>query len=274
MQRSPKSVIVDCFWRPHQTLLNAIRGWYSFRRTFASDSGRGGGSGRAYDGNTGGSGGSSTGSAPRASATSLVSGDPSTRYYTRGNVGALERRINREDNMWRDRGYVDTKWLNPRDPYAYRPNFRPTEPVSLRKQFMRSPDEISREVMSRDWERTVKNYRRSVMTNGRSGFTSTTSVSDTVSSKDGGPGIGAKASASVSASPRGIRDRPLKTWELSDHTLQYMQQRMSQQIKQEQDHQLTVWQQRQLMLQQEEKEQLENPQGLQWSRTSDPSHDQ
>ncbi|KAH8338804.1 hypothetical protein KR074_000407 [Drosophila pseudoananassae] len=264
MQRSPKSVIVDCFWRPHQTLLSAIRGWHSFRRTFASDSGRGG-SGRAYDGNADGSG-----SAPRASATSLVSGDPSTRHYTRGNVGALERRINREDNMWRDRGYVDTKWLNPRDPFAYRPNFRPTEPVSLRKQFMRSPDEISREVMSRDWERTVKNYRRSVLANGRSGMSSTNTVSDTVNDSDGGTGTGARSGAS----DRGVRDRPPKTWELSDHTLQYMQQRMSQQIKQEQDHQLTVWQQRQLMLQQEEKEQMENPQRLQWGRTSDPSHDQ
>ncbi|XP_017051809.1 PH domain-containing protein DDB_G0275795 [Drosophila ficusphila] len=96
---------------------------------------------------------------PRASATSTVMSDAAS--YSRGaNTGALERRINREDNMWRDRSYIDTKWLNPRDPSAYRPNFRQTEPMSLRKQFMRSPDEISREVMGRDWEETVKSLKR------------------------------------------------------------------------------------------------------------------
>ncbi|KAH8345310.1 hypothetical protein KR067_000078 [Drosophila pandora] len=273
MQRPPKSLIVDCLRRPHLSLQSVIRGWRSLRRTFASDSfsdrgGQGGGSGRGYDRGAGGSGG-----APRASATSIVSGDPSTRYYTRGNVGALERRINREDNMWRERGYVDTKWLNPRDPAAYRPNFRPTEPVSLRKQFMRSPDEISREVMGRDWERAVKDYRRSVLTSGNAalrtplgeGGVYNGSDSDRDSDRDGGR---------AGASGRGVRERPRKTWMLADHTLQHMQQRMTKQIKREQDRQLTVWQQRQMMLQQEEKEQMENPQRLQWARTPDTSHDQ
>jgi len=130
-----------------------------FRRTMASDS-------WGQDGSGTGSGSGSSGSrtsrvaTPRASATSTVINDAGS--YSRGTyTGALERRINREDNMWRDRSYIDTKWLNPRDPTAYRPNFRQTEPTSLRKQFMRSPDEISREVMGRDWEETVKTYKRS-----------------------------------------------------------------------------------------------------------------
>ncbi|KAI8035460.1 hypothetical protein M5D96_011803 [Drosophila gunungcola] len=96
---------------------------------------------------------------PQASATSTVKSDASA--YSRGaNASVLARRINREDNMWRDSSYIDTKWLHPHDPSAYRPNFSQTEPTSLRKQFMRSPDEISREVMGRDWEETVKNYKR------------------------------------------------------------------------------------------------------------------
>ncbi|XP_017116150.1 ras-interacting protein RIP3 [Drosophila elegans] len=97
---------------------------------------------------------------PQASATSTVRSDAGS--YSRGaNASALARRINREDNMWRDSSYIDTKWLHPHDPSAFRPNFSQTEPTSLRKQFMRSPDEISREVMGRDWEETVKNYKRS-----------------------------------------------------------------------------------------------------------------
>ncbi|EDW49367.1 ras-interacting protein RIP3 [Drosophila sechellia] len=128
-------------------------GWIDLRRTMASDSwGRG-------DGNNDPK--SSKAGVPRASATSTVMSNASS--YSRGvNTGAFERRINREDNMWRDQSYIDTKWLNPRDPTAYRPNFRPTEPTSLRKQFMRSPDEISREVMGRDWEETVRTYKRNV----------------------------------------------------------------------------------------------------------------
>ncbi|XP_023032740.1 uncharacterized protein LOC6644860 [Drosophila willistoni] len=71
----------------------------------------------------------------------------------------LQARITREENMWRDPNQMDTKWLNPRDPTRYKPNFKNTEPDSLRKQFMRSPDERSRDVMSRDWENAVKAYR-------------------------------------------------------------------------------------------------------------------
>ncbi|XP_033169535.1 PH domain-containing protein DDB_G0275795 [Drosophila mauritiana] len=128
-------------------------GWIDLRRTMASDSwGRG-------DGNSDPN--SSKAGVPRASATSTVMSNASS--YSRGaNTGAFERRINREDNMWRDQSYIDTQWLNPRDPTAYRPNFRPTEPTSLRKQFMRCPDEISREVMGRDWEETVRTYKRNV----------------------------------------------------------------------------------------------------------------
>lgn len=126
-------------------------GWIDLRRTMASDSwGRGDGNSQPNSPRAGVS---------RASATSTVISDASS--YSRGvNTGAFERRINREDNMWRDQSYIDTKWLNPRDPNAYRPNFRQTEPTSLRKQFMRSPDEISREVMGRDWEETVRTYKR------------------------------------------------------------------------------------------------------------------
>ncbi|KAH8281340.1 hypothetical protein KR018_010405, partial [Drosophila ironensis] len=102
--------------------------------------------------------------AGRTNSVQSITNDLTRRYFARQpNMGDLQRRINREDNMWRDRGYVDTKWLNPRDPFAYRPNFRPTEPISLRKQFMRSPDEISREVMSRDWEQAVLAYRNAIM---------------------------------------------------------------------------------------------------------------
>ncbi|XP_039500091.1 ras-interacting protein RIP3 [Drosophila santomea] len=144
-------------------------GWIALRRTMASDSwGRG-------DGNSDSNSNSNSNSnwktnsntpragVPRASATSTVMSDAGA--YSRGvNTSAFERRINREDNMWRDQSYIDTKWLNPRDPNAYRPNFRQTEPTSLRKQFMRSPDEISREVMGRDWEETVRTYKRNAKT--------------------------------------------------------------------------------------------------------------
>ncbi|KAH8245432.1 hypothetical protein KR032_010399 [Drosophila birchii] len=106
----------------------------------------------------------SKGQPVRASATSMVMSDSS--YNARGaNQGALERRINREDNMWHNRNQIDTTWLNPRDPQAYKPNFRQTEPIVMRKQFMRSPDEVSREVLGRDWEEAVKAYRRSALTN-------------------------------------------------------------------------------------------------------------
>ncbi|KAH8262094.1 hypothetical protein KR038_004092, partial [Drosophila bunnanda] len=109
----------------------------------------------------------------RASATSMVMSDAS--YHARGaNQGSHERRINREDNMWHNRTQTDTIWLNSRDPQAYKPNFRQTEPIVMRKQFMRSPDEVSREVLGRDWEEAVKAYRRSALTNmpdpGRTGW--------------------------------------------------------------------------------------------------------
>ncbi|EDV47467.1 probable WRKY transcription factor protein 1 [Drosophila erecta] len=127
-------------------------GWTDLRRTMASDSWGRGGDGKSESD-------SPRAGVPRSSATSTVLNDAAS--YSRGvNTSAFERRINREDNMWRDQSYIDTKWLNPRDPTAYRPNFRQTEPTSLRKQFMRSPDEISREVMGRDWEETVRTYKR------------------------------------------------------------------------------------------------------------------
>ncbi|XP_017066797.1 ras-interacting protein RIP3 [Drosophila eugracilis] len=157
MQRSSFSWISSHIVRPR--FCGLIGGsWRDFTRNNSSDS---------WDQDDSGSSGFKTPrvTTPRASATSTVLNDAGS--YSRGtNTGALERRINREDNMWRDRSYMDTKWLNPRDPSAYRPNFRPTEPTSLRKQFMRSPDEISREVMGRDWEETVKTYKRSITTMG------------------------------------------------------------------------------------------------------------
>ncbi|XP_043659884.1 uncharacterized protein DDB_G0283357 [Drosophila teissieri] len=142
-------------------------GWMDLRRTMASDSwGRGAGNSESNSNsnsnsnwNSNSNSNSARAGVPRASATSTVMSDAGA--YSRGvNTSAFERRINREDNMWRDQSYIDTKWLNPRDPTAYRPNFRQTEPTSLRKQFMRSPDEISREVMGRDWEETVRTYKR------------------------------------------------------------------------------------------------------------------
>ncbi|XP_016946325.1 myb-like protein P [Drosophila biarmipes] len=165
MQRSTYPLIVRNLVQSR--LDGSIGGvWNGFRRTMASDS-------WGQDGSGSGSSGSKTSrvATPRASATSTVISDAGS--YSRGtNTGAFERRINREDNMWRDRSYIDTKWLNPRDPTAYRPNFRQTEPTSLRKQFMRSPDEVSREVMGRDWEETVKTYKRtSTAMSGQKGGT-------------------------------------------------------------------------------------------------------
>ncbi|XP_062140245.1 uncharacterized protein LOC133848625 [Drosophila sulfurigaster albostrigata] len=60
--------------------------------------------------------------------------------------------MRRETNMWKDPLSTDTKWLSARDPRRYRPDFGQTEPHSLRKQFMRSPDERTRDAMTRDWE--------------------------------------------------------------------------------------------------------------------------
>ncbi|XP_023169444.1 uncharacterized protein LOC111598435 [Drosophila hydei] len=64
----------------------------------------------------------------------------------------VPRRMVREDNMWTDPQYMDTRWLRPRDPRRYKPDFAQTEPHSLRIQFMRSPDERTRNAMGRDWE--------------------------------------------------------------------------------------------------------------------------
>ncbi|XP_064555985.1 uncharacterized protein LOC135440635 [Drosophila montana] len=66
------------------------------------------------------------------------------------------RHIMREDNMWNDPQRLDTKWLRPRDPRRYKPDFGLTEPHSLRKQFMRSPDERTRDAMGHDWEAAVR----------------------------------------------------------------------------------------------------------------------
>ncbi|EDW65336.2 uncharacterized protein [Drosophila virilis] len=66
------------------------------------------------------------------------------------------RHIRREDNMWSDPQRLDTKWLRPRDPRRYKPDFGLTEPHSLRKQFMRSPDERTRDAMGHDWEAAVR----------------------------------------------------------------------------------------------------------------------
>ncbi|XP_034490153.1 uncharacterized protein LOC117793839 [Drosophila innubila] len=76
------------------------------------------------------------------------------------------RPIMREDNMWKDPQQLDTKWLSPRDPRRYRPDFKQTEPHSLRKQFMRSPDERTRDAMGRDWEAAIQfneNRRRQAL---------------------------------------------------------------------------------------------------------------
>ncbi|XP_068158997.1 uncharacterized protein [Drosophila tropicalis] len=81
------------------------------------------------------------------------------RFFQNRSRKDLQPRITREENMWRDPNQMDTKWLNPRDPTRYKPNFKNTEPDSLRKQFMRSPDERSRDVMGRDWENAVKAFR-------------------------------------------------------------------------------------------------------------------
>ncbi|KAH8421448.1 hypothetical protein KR009_008163, partial [Drosophila setifemur] len=162
MQRSSKYLMADCILRPRLQLKLVIGRWRDMRRTFASESFKGSsrsgstagmGTGTGTAAGTGG--GASASAGPTASATSTISAGAANT-----NVGSIQRRINREDNMWRDRSYIDTKWLNPRDPLAYRPNFRQTEPVSLRKQFMRSPDEISREVLGRDWEDSFKTYKR------------------------------------------------------------------------------------------------------------------
>ncbi|KAH8387269.1 hypothetical protein KR093_006020 [Drosophila rubida] len=71
------------------------------------------------------------------------------------------RPIMRETNMWKDPQRLDTKWLRARDPRRYRPDFGQTEPHSLRKQFMRSPDERTRDAMSRDWEAALQMNERS-----------------------------------------------------------------------------------------------------------------
>lgn len=65
---------------------------------------------------------------------------------------AKPKRLVREDNMWSDPQRMDTRWLRPRDPRRYKPDFGQTEPHSLREQFMRSPDERTRNAMGRDWE--------------------------------------------------------------------------------------------------------------------------
>ncbi|EDW00400.1 GH11884 [Drosophila grimshawi] len=70
---------------------------------------------------------------------------------------SAQRQILREDNMWKDPQRLDTKWLRSRDPWCFKPDFRQTEPQSLRKQFMRSPDERARDAMNGDWVRAVRN---------------------------------------------------------------------------------------------------------------------
>ncbi|KAH8355458.1 hypothetical protein KR084_009641 [Drosophila pseudotakahashii] len=194
--------------------------WNDFRRTMASDSW--GHNGR---------GGPKT---PKASATSTVISDAGS--YSRGtNTGAFERRINREDNMWRDRSYIDTKWLNPRDPSAYRPNFRQTEPTSLRKQFMRSPDEISREVMGRDWEETVKSYKRSAA--AASATTTTTTATMASGQRGGGRN---------------------EAWQAADITRNRQQHLQLMQMQQQQEQQQQLQQKQQQQQQQQEKKQQQN----------------
>ncbi|KAH8287012.1 hypothetical protein KR054_000571, partial [Drosophila jambulina] len=173
MQRSSPFMVGNMV-RGH--LLGLAGNWRDIRRSMASNSEKGGWGRSGQSGGATGAGSgsdrseamekssSNRGTSARASATSMVMSDAS--YYTRGvNQGALERRVNREDNMWHNRSQIDTTWLNPRDPLAYKPNFRQTEPIIMRKQFMRSPDEVSREVLGRDWEEAVKAYRRSALTN-------------------------------------------------------------------------------------------------------------
>ncbi|XP_017022637.1 serine/threonine-protein kinase pakD [Drosophila kikkawai] len=163
-------------------LLGLASNWRDIRRCLASNpwsssqsggrGSRGGSSGDRSEGALSAGSGSdrsdqsetTKGTLARASATSMVMRDSS--YYTRGvNQGSLERRINREDYMWHNRNHADTKWLNPHDPLAYRPNFSQTEPTIMKKQFMRSPDQVTREVLGRDWDEAVKTYRRSSKSN-------------------------------------------------------------------------------------------------------------
>ncbi|ALC49793.1 CG1999 [Drosophila busckii] len=76
------------------------------------------------------------------------------------------RKIMREDNMWRSPLKTDTKWLRSHDAHQYRPDFGQTEPQSLRKQFMRSPDERTRDALGRDWDLALKkaiNNRREML---------------------------------------------------------------------------------------------------------------
>ncbi|KAH8361241.1 hypothetical protein KR200_001968, partial [Drosophila serrata] len=183
MQRS-SPFMVGPMVRGH--LLGLVGNWRDLRRNMASNpwgdfpnGGRGSRGGRFGGTGSDGAAGSDSdrsdttmkslsssnkGTPARASATSMVTSDAS--YHARGaNQGSFERRINREDNMWHNRSQTDTIWLNSRDPHAYKPNFRQTEPIVMRKQFMRSPDEVSREVLGRDWEEAVKAYRRSALTN-------------------------------------------------------------------------------------------------------------
>ncbi|XP_030381688.1 uncharacterized protein LOC115629370 [Scaptodrosophila lebanonensis] len=68
----------------------------------------------------------------------------------------MPRRFTREENMWRVNKNKDSFWLNPRDPTRYKPNFEHVEPESLRKQFMRSLDQRTRDVLGKDWEKAVK----------------------------------------------------------------------------------------------------------------------
>ncbi|KAM8718510.1 hypothetical protein ACLKA7_001678 [Drosophila subpalustris] len=90
----------------------------------------------------------------------------STTTSTPQQRDAAPRPIMREDNMWKDPQQLDTKWLRPRDPRRYTPDFKQTEPHSLRKQFMRSPDERTRDAMGRDWEAAIalnENRRRQAL---------------------------------------------------------------------------------------------------------------
>lgn len=58
--------------------------------------------------------------------------------------------------MWQVSNHSDTKWLHPRDPHRYRPDFAQTEPTSLRNQFTRSPDERTRDAQNHDWEKALR----------------------------------------------------------------------------------------------------------------------
>ncbi|XP_022232846.2 uncharacterized protein LOC111081168 [Drosophila obscura] len=65
----------------------------------------------------------------------------------------------RESNMWRDPARPDTNWLKPRSSSTYKPDFANTEPDSLKRSFMRSPDEKSKDMANRDLAKAVQKLR-------------------------------------------------------------------------------------------------------------------